>query len=101
MAEQFRQGWVLNTADVEAATVLVTDNLTLRVASPRFLLAMKMAAGRDRDIRDIAVLCSVLDIETAQEAVDIALGLYGEDSMQLSSRDDLLLIAQEALDADT
>jgi hypothetical protein len=47
------------------------------------------------------VLCSVLDIEMAQEAVDIALGLYGEDSMQLSSRDDLLLIAQEALDTDT
>ncbi|WP_211882790.1 hypothetical protein [Pseudarthrobacter albicanus] len=57
--------------------------------------------GRDRDIHDIAVLCKLLRIGTAQEAVDIALELYGEDSMQLTNQDDLLLIAQEALDTIT
>lgn len=90
--------WVPNATDAEAATVPVAENLTLRVASPRFLLAMKMAAGRDRDIYDIAVLCNVLGIQSAQEAVEIALELYGEDSMQLSNQEDLLLVAQEALD---
>lgn len=60
---------------------------------------MKLAAGRDRDIPDIAVLCRALDIRTAKAAVDVAVELYGEHSMQLSNRDDLLLIAQEALDS--
>jgi hypothetical protein len=54
---------------------------------------MKLAAGRDRDIPDIAVLCQALGIETADEAADIAFELYGSDSMQLSNRDDVLLIA--------
>jgi hypothetical protein len=79
--------------------VEIADNLVLRVASPKFLLAMKLAAGRDRDIPDIAVLCKALDITTAKAAVEIAVELYGEDSMQLSDRDDLLLVAQEALDS--
>jgi hypothetical protein len=60
---------------------------------------MKLAAGRDRDIPDIAVLCRTLDIKTTEAAVDVAIELYGEDSMQLSGRHDLLLIAQEALDS--
>jgi hypothetical protein len=58
---------------------------------------MKLAAGRDRNIPDIAVLCQVLNIRNAEAAVEIALERYGEESMQLSDRDDLLLIAQEAL----
>lgn len=77
----------------------IADNLVLRIASPRFLLAMKLAAARDRDIPDIAELCRALDISTAEAAVDIAVELYGEHSMQLSNRDDLLLVAQEALDS--
>lgn len=95
------KAWMPNATDAEAAVVPVADNLTLRVASPRFLLAMKMAAGRDRDIYDIAVLCNVLGIQSAQEAAEIALELYGENSMQLSNREDLLLVAQEALDTIT
>lgn len=37
-------------------------------------------------------------LQSAQEAVEIALELYGEDSMQLSNQEDLPLVAQEALD---
>jgi hypothetical protein len=88
-----------NGPDIEAPTLELAKNLALTVASPRYLLAMKLAAGRDRDIPDIAVLCQVLGIDTAGEAADIAFKLYGEDSMQLSNRDDVLLIAQEALDS--
>ncbi|MCG2622538.1 DUF6036 family nucleotidyltransferase [Arthrobacter sp. I2-34] len=91
------KAWLPNGTDLEATTVLIAENLTLRVASPRFLLAMKLAAGRDRDIHDIAVLCRALGIQSAEEAVDIAFELYGEESMQLGNRDDLLLVAQEAL----
>ncbi|MGX1163696.1 hypothetical protein FBY31_4506 [Arthrobacter sp. SLBN-100] len=93
------RAYIPDGEDSEAAEVAIADNLMLRVASPRFLLAMKLAAGRDRDIPDIAVLCRTLNIKTAEAAVDVAIELYGEDSMQLSDRDDLLLVAQEALDS--
>lgn len=93
------RAYIPDGQDTEAAEVTIADNLVLRVASPRFLLAMKLAAGRDRDIPDISVLCRALDISTAEAAVDVAVELYGEHSMQLSNRDDLLLIAQEALDS--
>jgi Nucleotidyltransferase of unknown function (DUF6036) len=93
------RAYIPDGQDTEAAEVTISDNLVLRVASPRFLLAMKLAAGRDRDIPDIAVLCRALNISTAGAAVDVAVELYGEHSMQLSNRDDLLLVAQEALDS--
>lgn len=93
------RAYIPDGQDTEAVKVAIADNLVLRVASPRFLLAMKLAAGRDRDIPDIAVLCRALDISTAKAAVDVAVELYGEHSMQLSNRDDWLLIAQEALDS--
>ncbi|GAB3272576.1 hypothetical protein GCM10027562_42090 [Arthrobacter pigmenti] len=83
--------------DPEAKSVRIADNLQLTLASPRYLLAMKLAAGRDRDIEDIAVLCRALGITTAGEAADIGFALYGEDSIQLSERDDVMLIAGEAL----
>jgi len=111
MAQEMRLDprWLNNAArayipdgqDVEAAELTIAGNLVLRVASPRFLLAMKLAAGRDRDIPDIAVLCRALHISTAEAAVDVAVELYGEHSMQLSNRADLLLVAQEALDSNS
>lgn len=52
--------FIPNGPDTEAPTVQVAENLALTVASPRYLLAMKLAAGRDRDIPDIAVLCQAL-----------------------------------------
>lgn len=85
--------------DEETVPMQIAYNLRLQVASPRYMLAMKLAAGRDQDIPDIAVLCRTLGIQTAAAAVDIAVDLYGEDSVQLSKRDDLLLVAQEALDS--
>lgn len=91
------RAYVPNGVDPDAAAVDVGACITLRVASSRFLLAMKMAAGRDRDIPDIAILCRNLKIQTAEEAVEIAFEMYGADSMQLSDREDLLLIADEAL----
>lgn len=56
--------------------------------------------GVERPFRDadIAVLCRALDIRTAEAAVAIAVELNGEHSMQLSNRDDLLLVAHETLD---
>ena len=93
------RAYIPDGEDSEAAEMAIADNLTLRVASPRFLLAMKLAAGRDRDIPDIAVLCRALGIRTAEAAADVAIELYGEDSMQLSNRADLLLVAHEALNS--
>lgn len=57
------------------------------------------AAGAAEEIPDISVPCRALDVKTAEAAVNVTLELYDQDSMQLSDRDDLLLIAQEALDS--
>ena len=42
--------------DSSSVTVFYHSNLTVRAAAPRRLIAMKMIAGRERDINDIAVL---------------------------------------------
>lgn len=39
------RAYIPDGQDTEAAEVAIADNLVLRVASPRFLLAMKLAAG--------------------------------------------------------
>lgn len=90
--------WIPDGRDDDATSFAVAKNLSVKVASPRNLLAMKLSAGRDQDIADIAVLCQTLGIDTAEEAVKVAFQLYGEDSVRLSDADDLLLVAQEALD---
>jgi len=51
VAEQRRPAYIPDGEDAEAAEAAIADNLMLRFASPKFLLAMKLAADRDRDTR--------------------------------------------------
>lgn len=69
-----------------------------RRASDRTLLAMKVAAERDKDIPDISFLSRSLNIGDPDEIVDIAFEQYGEESMALAStRENYLVVAEEAL----
>jgi hypothetical protein len=78
------------------------DGLTIQAADPETLLAMKIAAERDKDILDIARLLRRLNITNASDAVDLAYNKYGEHSIPLSAgRDNYLIVVDDALDAAT
>lgn len=71
---------------------------TIRVASPRALLAMKMARYARKDYADITALILTLGPSTADEIADLTIDVLGEDSPTISEgRADLVLRAQDAL----
>lgn len=86
-----------NEDDQDAAEV-VLDGLVLRIASPRVLLAMKIAAGRAKDTADLARLIRILGITRPEEVVEIAFGLFGDDSTTLTdSRESAYFQAEDAI----
>jgi len=71
---------------------------TIRVASRRALLAMKMARYARKDYADITALIRPLGLDTADEVVDLTVEVLGIDSPAIpEGRDDLMLRAEEAL----
>lgn len=76
--------------------------LTIQAADTETLLAMKIAAERDKDTLDIARLLRRLNITNANDAVDLAYNKYGEDSIPLAAgRENYLIVVDDALDAAT
>lgn len=81
------------------ATPMELDGITVTTASPAHLLAMKMASYRPgKDQADLELLFDRLGVTDAGQAADIALEVYGEYSVVLPGRDELLLSAQAILD---
>lgn len=72
--------------------------LGLRIAGPRPMLAMKLAAARGRDVEDIRRLCGLLGITSAEEAVQVAVAVYGEESEALGDTDDLVIFARAVIE---
>ncbi|UKA64420.1 hypothetical protein [Arthrobacter sp. FW306-04-A] len=63
---------------------------------------MKITAERDKDTLDIARLLRRLNIGNANDAVDLAYNKYGDHSIPLAaSRDNYLIVVDDALDAAT
>lgn len=78
------------------------DGLTIQAADTETLLAMKIAAERDKDTLDIARLLRKLNITNANDAVDLAYNKYGHHSIPLAAgRDNYLIVVDDALDAAT
>ena len=78
------------------------DGLTIQAADTETLLAMKIAAERDKDTLDIARLLRRLNITNAADAVDLAYDKYGEHSIPLAGgRENYLIVVDDALDAAT
>lgn len=78
------------------------EGLTIQAADDETLLAMKIAAERDKDTLDIARLLRKLNITNATDAVDLAFNKYGKHSIPLAaSRDNYLIVVDDALDAAT
>ncbi len=78
----------------------VGEGLKASIATDETLLAMKVAAERDRDIPDIGYLARKLGLDRPEEVVDVAFGQYGELSIPLSgNRADYIIVVEEALAA--
>ena len=87
----------VSSEDLEA-TEIIFDGLVVRLASPKYLLAMKMAAGRLKDHGDIAILIRHLGLRDPEQIADITFAVFGDDGMTLTdSRESILLQASEML----
>lgn len=83
--------------DTEARTIEL-GGMHVRIASPKFLLAMKIAAGRLKDHDDIVALIRHLAITDPNEIADLAFDVFGEDGMTLTdSRESIVLQAREMI----
>ncbi len=82
--------------DGQARTYSI-PGLEVSIASPRYLLAMKMAAGRPQDLHDLLLIFRELGITKAEEAADITQAVHGPDSILLPPRDELILYAEAVL----
>ena len=59
------------------------DPISVSVATPKELIAMKLAASRDKDAADLAIIARNEGIDDPVTLVDIAYEVYGEDSVEL------------------
>ncbi len=83
--------------DVDAKQVILRGH-TVTIASKRTLLAMKIAASRFKDYDDTSRLIVDLGITSAEDIVDLAFGVFGEDSVTLpNDREEVFLMAKEAM----
>ena len=80
-----------------SAITLDVPGIAVALASPEHLLAMKMAAFRPTDVPDLELLFHHLGITNAAQAADLAVSVYGDASVVLPGRDELLLSAQAVI----
>ena len=82
------------TIDGERLEVMGAPGITVNVASPRHLLAMKARAARGRrDLDDIWVLCQILGITQVDEVWEICREVWGDDLI----REDVRIIVSDDL----
>lgn len=80
--------------DEDQAEVLAVPGLSVAVASPRHMLAMKVCAARgERDIDDILLLCDVHGLTSISGVFAVADDVGGEGMI----RDESVLLVSEAL----
>lgn len=81
------------------AVRLDVRGLTVSVASPEHVLAMKMASFRPgKDQGDLELLFQQLGIQAPEQAADIAQSVYGSDTVVLPHRQELLFTARSILE---
>jgi len=69
--------------DADRLQVMGGPGLTINVASPRWLLAMKARAARsDRDLDDLWVLCQILNLETVSQVWQICDEVWGKQMIR-------------------
>ncbi|BCW95753.1 MAG: DUF6036 family nucleotidyltransferase [Fimbriimonadales bacterium] len=76
----------LRGEDPEPLQPLDLPGLRVLVASPRYLLALKLLASRREDEQDIRTLLKLLRIQSVDEALEILLRVYPERQIQPKTR---------------
>jgi hypothetical protein len=80
--------------DTDQLETLVIPGLTVSVASPRHMIAMKTRAARDaRDLDDLLLLCNHEDLTSVAEVLAIADEVWGPGML----RDDAIFAVREGL----
>ncbi len=75
------------------------DPVSVSVATPHELIAMKLAASRDKDAADLVIIARNEGIDDPAELVEIAYEIYGEDSVELpDGRQSYLWFAADVID---
>jgi len=87
----------LHGEDPDRHLVLDHPFLTVYVASPRYLLAMKLRSARiERDADDIALLLGVCGISDPSEALDLVEAAYGVAALTVKTQ----LLVESILEGD-
>lgn len=81
----------------EAVTTFEVPGLAVSMASPKHLLAMKMAAFRAQDQGDLALLFRTLGVVDSHEAVEMVFAVYGDYAEMFGPRADYLMRAEAVL----
>ena len=77
----------LHGVDADERVVLEHPALRVAVASPRYLLAMKLLSARvERDADDIALLLGLAGITDVDEALDLVEAAYGPELVTVKTR---------------
>lgn len=80
--------------DADRVEVLGGPGLTVNVASPRWMLAMKARAARDeRDLDDLWVLCQVLGLRSMEQLWEICDEVWGPGMI----REDVVVLVSDHL----
>jgi hypothetical protein len=73
------------------ATTFEVPGLSVAVASPRHLLAMKLAAFRPQDVRDAVAVARILRLRSATEIAAVAIEVYGDYLSMFATADEVAL----------
>lgn len=88
----------LPTAQDPAASEITLPGLTVAVASPEHLIAMKLRAMRSRDMEDLDVLFRLAGITSPEQAARIHDRLFSEADIGYGGADESLFAAQMVFD---
>lgn len=86
-----------NEPDDEASE-LNLPGLRLAIASPQHLIAMKLRAGRNRDLDDLEVLFRHVGVATPEEALEIHDRLFDDSYIGSSDPEEILYVARLVFD---
>ncbi len=81
--------------DRNTRTLYNSPYLTVTEASPKHLLAMKLEAGRARDMKDVKILMKRLGISDVAEATGIHARLYAGKPTKARAAERLERVSQE------
>jgi hypothetical protein len=72
--------------DVDRVEAFAAPGISVSIASPRHMLAMKVRAARgERDLQDIALLCELLDLTSIVQVLAVADDVWGPGMLRADS----------------